>query len=110
MPWQLVVCTPGRMIDMLCCNGGRVTNLKRVTYLTIDEADRMFDLGFEPQARPEGEGGGIPRGSHDEQEAALLSSTSLMLLTLLAPPPSLILAIREHVPLLSGPALSSAPT
>lgn len=44
-----VVCTPGRMIDMLAANSGRVTNLKRVTYTVIDEADRMFDMGFEPQ-------------------------------------------------------------
>jgi ATP-dependent RNA helicase DDX46/PRP5 len=40
------------MIDMLCANAGKVTNLKRVSYLTIDEADRMFDLGFEPQVPP----------------------------------------------------------
>ncbi|KAM1324189.1 hypothetical protein PS2_044977 [Malus domestica] len=45
----IVVCTPGRMIDILCTNGGRITNLQRVTYLVVDEADRMFDLGFEPQ-------------------------------------------------------------
>jgi ATP-dependent RNA helicase DDX46/PRP5 len=37
------------MIDLLCANNGRVTNLKRVTYLVLDEADRMFDMGFEPQ-------------------------------------------------------------
>ncbi|KAJ3275214.1 pre-mRNA processing RNA-helicase [Terramyces sp. JEL0728] len=46
---DIIVCTPGRMIDLLCANNGRVTNLKRVTYLVLDEADRMFDLGFEPQ-------------------------------------------------------------
>lgn len=46
---DVIVCTPGRMIDVLCTNSGRVTNLKRVTYLVLDEADRMFDMGFEPQ-------------------------------------------------------------
>ncbi|KAK4316047.1 hypothetical protein Pmani_012753 [Petrolisthes manimaculis] len=46
---EIIVCTPGRMIDMLAANGGRVTNLRRVTYVVLDEADRMFDLGFEPQ-------------------------------------------------------------
>ncbi|KAJ2074970.1 pre-mRNA processing RNA-helicase [Coemansia sp. S155-1] len=46
---EIVVCTPGRLIDLLCANSGRVTNLHRVTYLVLDEADRMFDMGFEPQ-------------------------------------------------------------
>jgi len=46
---EVVVCTPGRMIDMLTANSGRVTNLRRCTYVVMDEADRMFDLGFEPQ-------------------------------------------------------------
>ncbi|KAJ1650107.1 pre-mRNA processing RNA-helicase [Dispira simplex] len=46
---EIVVCTPGRMIDLLCANSGRLTNLARVTYLVLDEADRMFDMGFEPQ-------------------------------------------------------------
>ncbi|KAJ3096338.1 pre-mRNA processing RNA-helicase [Phlyctochytrium planicorne] len=46
---EVIICTPGRMIDLLCANSGRVTNLKRVTYLILDEADRMFDMGFEPQ-------------------------------------------------------------
>lgn len=46
---EIIVCTPGRMIDMLGANNGRVTNLRRVTYVVMDEADRMFDMGFEPQ-------------------------------------------------------------
>ncbi|XP_065216566.1 probable ATP-dependent RNA helicase DDX46 [Planococcus citri] len=46
---EIIVCTPGRMIDMLTANNGRVTNLRRVTYVVLDEADRMFDMGFEPQ-------------------------------------------------------------
>ena len=41
--------TPGRFIDLLAANSGRVTNLRRVTYVVLDEADRMFDMGFEPQ-------------------------------------------------------------
>ncbi|ODQ68670.1 P-loop containing nucleoside triphosphate hydrolase protein [Nadsonia fulvescens var. elongata DSM 6958] len=46
---EIMVCTPGRMIDLLAANSGRVLNLQRVTYLVLDEADRMFDMGFGPQ-------------------------------------------------------------
>jgi ATP-dependent RNA helicase DDX46/PRP5 len=46
---EIVACTPGRMIDLLTTGAGRITNLRRVTYMVLDEADRMFDMGFEPQ-------------------------------------------------------------
>ena len=45
---EICICTPGRMIDML---ESGLTNLRRVTYLCLDEADRMLDMGFEPQIR-----------------------------------------------------------
>ncbi|OZJ04808.1 hypothetical protein BZG36_02351 [Bifiguratus adelaidae] len=45
---EILVATPGRLIDMIKM---KATNLRRVTYLVLDEADRMFDLGFEPQVR-----------------------------------------------------------
>lgn len=48
---EIVVCTPGRMIEILTVNGGRVTNLNRCTFLVLDEADRLFDMGFEKQIR-----------------------------------------------------------
>ena len=46
---DVVTCTPGRFIDMLSMNSGRLLSLSRVTYFVLDEADRMFDMGFEPQ-------------------------------------------------------------
>jgi ATP-dependent RNA helicase DDX5/DBP2 len=45
---EIVICTPGRMIDFLSSG---TTNLRRVTYLVMDEADRMLDMGFEVQIR-----------------------------------------------------------
>lgn len=48
---EIVVCTPGRMIDILCMQAGKLVSLKRVTMVVMDEADRMFDMGFEPQIR-----------------------------------------------------------
>lgn len=43
---EVVVATPGRIIDHVQKGN---TNLKRVTYLVLDEADRMFEMGFEYQ-------------------------------------------------------------
>eukprot|EP01098_Paradermamoeba_levis_P006682 TRINITY_DN2771_c0_g1_i1.p1 TRINITY_DN2771_c0_g1~~TRINITY_DN2771_c0_g1_i1.p1 ORF type:complete len:586 (-),score=228.08 TRINITY_DN2771_c0_g1_i1:356-2113(-) len=45
---HVMIATPGRLIDLL--NEGAVS-LSRVTYLVLDEADRMLDLGFEPDIR-----------------------------------------------------------
>lgn len=45
---EIVVATPGRLIDMI---RKKAFTMLRATYLVLDEADRMFDLGFEPQIR-----------------------------------------------------------
>ena len=66
---EIIVCTPGRMIDLLAANSGRVTNLKRVTYVVMDEADRMFDMGFEPQVMK------IIANIRPQRQAVLFSAT-----------------------------------
>merc|ERR1719410_1216830 len=43
-----VVATPGRFIQLL---NERWTNLNRVTYVVLDEADEMLDQGFNHQVR-----------------------------------------------------------
>eukprot|EP01048_Picozoa_sp_COSAG05_P004528 COSAG05_NODE_248_length_12946_cov_85.003737_3_plen_794_part_00 len=45
---EAVVATPGRLIDLIKMKG---TNMKRCTYIVLDEADRMLNMGFEAQVR-----------------------------------------------------------
>jgi ATP-dependent RNA helicase DDX46/PRP5 len=66
---EIVVCTPGRMIDILCTSSGKITNLRRVTFLVMDEADRMFDMGFEPQITR------VVQNTRPDRQTVLFSAT-----------------------------------
>eukprot|EP00978_Attheya_sp_CCMP212_P008795 scaffold20686_cov42-Attheya_sp.AAC.1 len=46
---HIAVATPGRMIDILTMQSGKILSLQRVSYVVMDESDRMFDMGFAPQ-------------------------------------------------------------
>ena len=54
---DLLVATPGRLADMI--ERGRIS-LANIKYLVLDEADRMLDMGFEPQIRRIVEGEDMP--------------------------------------------------
>lgn len=45
---EIVIATPGRLNDLI---QAKVVNISSITYLVLDEADRMLDMGFEPQIR-----------------------------------------------------------
>ncbi|XP_040573438.1 probable ATP-dependent RNA helicase DDX43 [Lepeophtheirus salmonis] len=45
---QIVIATPGRLNDLI--ESGCIA-VESITYLVLDEADRMLDMGFEPQIR-----------------------------------------------------------
>ncbi|WVN89643.1 ATP-dependent RNA helicase ded1 [Cryptococcus depauperatus CBS 7841] len=60
---DLLSATPGRLVDLI--ERGRIS-LANVKYLVLDEADRMLDMGFEPQIRRIVEQEDMP-GVHDRQ-------------------------------------------
>ncbi|UKK01170.2 RNA helicase [Theileria orientalis] len=66
---EIVCGTPGRLIDVLTISNGKVTNLRRVTFLVLDEADRMFDMGFSPQITA------IVENIRPDRQTALFSAT-----------------------------------
>jgi ATP-dependent RNA helicase DDX3X len=67
---HILIATPGRLIDIL--KRGNLT-LSCVQFLILDEADRMLDMGFEPQIREVIEGYDMPPSG--SRQTLLFSAT-----------------------------------
>ncbi|KAM9766480.1 putative ATP-dependent RNA helicase DDX4 isoform 2-T3 [Menidia menidia] len=66
-----IVCgTPGRLLDMI--GRGKVA-LNKLRYLVLDEADRMLDMGFEPDMRRLVGSPGMP--SKENRQTLMFSAT-----------------------------------
>ncbi|KAI5795205.1 ATP-dependent RNA helicase ded1 [Geopyxis carbonaria] len=67
---DLLVATPGRLVDLI--ERGRIS-LVNIKYLVLDEADRMLDMGFEPQIRRIVEGEDMPKT--ESRQTLMFSAT-----------------------------------
>jgi superfamily II DNA/RNA helicase len=63
---EVCIATPGRLLDFV---REKTINLDRVTFLVLDEADRMLDMGFEPQIRK------IVKCIRPDRQTAMFSAT-----------------------------------
>ncbi len=63
---DIVVATPGRLLDLM---SERYISLRDISYLVLDEADRMLDMGFIPAVRK------IIAVTPAERQTALFSAT-----------------------------------
>ena len=63
---EIIVACPGRLLDMIAQGHAR---LDRVSTLVIDEADRMFDMGFLPDVRR------IIKAVPEQRQTMLFSAT-----------------------------------
>ena len=69
---DILIATPGRLNDMI--QRDRVT-CRDVQFLVLDEADRMLDMGFEPQIRDIVEGSGMPPSGPGGRQTMMFSAT-----------------------------------
>lgn len=63
---EIIIATPGRLNDLVASN---YIKIESITYLVLDEADRMLDMGFEPQIRK------ILLDIRDDRQTVMTSAT-----------------------------------
>lgn len=63
---DIIICTPGRLQDLVACGK---TTLNRASFVILDEADRMLDMGFEPDIRR------ILKQVHPDRQILMWSAT-----------------------------------
>lgn len=78
---RIVIATPGRLIDLM---QQRNVNLSQMNTLILDEADRMFDMGFQPQVEQ------VLRQFPKKRQTMLFSATM---------PPDIIRLATKHMKL-----------
>ena len=64
---EILIATPGRLLDFV---NNKDTDLSRVTYLVLDEADRMLDMGFEKEIQAI-----MERITHPDRQTLMFSAT-----------------------------------
>merc|ERR1711971_477461 len=69
---DILIATPGRLTDM--CDRNNIS-LELVQFFILDEADRMLDMGFEPQVRQIVENTGMGRNSIQQRQNMMFSAT-----------------------------------
>eukprot|EP00408_Alexandrium_pacificum_P062407 CAMPEP_0171177072 /NCGR_PEP_ID=MMETSP0790-20130122/12055_1 /TAXON_ID=2925 /ORGANISM="Alexandrium catenella, Strain OF101" /LENGTH=609 /DNA_ID=CAMNT_0011641967 /DNA_START=46 /DNA_END=1875 /DNA_ORIENTATION=- len=69
---DILIATPGRLTDMVDRNN---VSLELVQFFILDEADRMLDMGFEPQVRQIVERTGLGRSSAFPRQSMMFSAT-----------------------------------
>jgi len=69
---DVLVATPGRLTDM--CERGNVS-LELIQFFILDEADRMLDMGFEPQVRQIVSSTGMGSKSKHRRQSMMFSAT-----------------------------------
>uniref|UniRef100_A0A7S4DLH6 RNA helicase n=1 Tax=Lotharella globosa TaxID=91324 RepID=A0A7S4DLH6_9EUKA len=68
---NICIATPGRLVDLI--SRRRVVSMSKIRYLCFDEADRMLDMGFEPQIRQIIQDSDMPEKEH--RQTLMFSAT-----------------------------------